>query len=123
MHTIEQAGGRRRRRHTAEFKAQLVAACLRPGVSSAAVAQAHSVNANLLRRWVAEAQHDDGGVTEGPEVPSLPSEAFVALPVATRPSLDAPVRIEVRRGALTVTVQWPSSAAHECAIWLREVLK
>ncbi len=123
MHTIEQVGGRRRRRHSAEFKAQLVAACLRPGVSSAAVAQAHSVNANLLRRWVAEAQQDDSSVAEGPEVASSPSDAFVALPVATRPLVDSPVRIEVRRGTLTVTVQWPSSAAHECAIWLREVLK
>ncbi len=112
MHTIEQVGGRRRRRHSDEFKAQLVAACLRPGVSSAAVAQAHSVNANLLRRWVAEAQHDDGGVAEGHEAASS-SDAFVALPVAARPSADAPVRIEVRRGALTVTVQWPSSDAHE----------
>lgn len=55
MHTIEQVSGRRRRRrHTADLKAQMVAACRRPGVSSAAVAQAHSINADLLRRWVNE---------------------------------------------------------------------
>jgi transposase-like protein len=101
----------------------MVAACRRPGVSSAAVAQAHSINANLLRRWVAEAEGDDGSVSVGAEAMPSPSHAFVALPVAARPSADAPVRIEVRRGALTVSVQWPSSAARECAIWLREVLK
>ena len=28
--------------------------------------------------------------------------------------------IEVRRGSLAVSVQWPSSAMHECCIWLRE---
>lgn len=120
MHTIEQGrGGRRRRRHSAEFKAQLVAACRRPGVSSAAVALAHSVNANLLRRWVAEAERDE---VTAQTVPS-PRDTFVALPVPAKPLVEAPVRIEVRRGALTVSVQWPSSAAHECAIWLREVLK
>jgi hypothetical protein len=31
--------------------------------------------------------------------------------------------VEVRRGTMTVSVQWPSSAVHECALWLREVLK
>ena len=31
---------------------QVVAACLQPGVSMAAVALANGLNANLLRRWV-----------------------------------------------------------------------
>src|SRR5437870_3084867 len=73
--------------------------------ASSSVALAHSVNADLLRRWVAEAEASE-------TVPAL-SNAFVAVPVAARSSADAPVRIEVRRGALTVSVQWPSSAAHE----------
>ncbi|MGC8520155.1 MAG: transposase [Steroidobacteraceae bacterium] len=47
---------RRRRRHSAEFKAETVAACREPGVSIAAVGTSRSVNANLLRRWVVEAQ-------------------------------------------------------------------
>ena len=47
---------RRRRRHSAEFKAEAVAACRQPGVSIAAVAMSRSVNANLLRRWVVEAE-------------------------------------------------------------------
>ena len=47
---------RRRRRHSAEFKAEAVAACCQPGVSIAAVALSRSVNANLLRRWVVEAE-------------------------------------------------------------------
>jgi hypothetical protein len=34
-----------------------------------------------------------------------------------------PITVEVRRGTMTVSVQWPSSAVHECAMWLREVLK
>lgn len=44
--------GRRRRVHSAEFKAQAVQASQQPGVSMAAVAMAHGINANLLRAIV-----------------------------------------------------------------------
>jgi transposase-like protein len=56
-----------RRLHSAEFKAEMVAACRRPGVSSAAVALAHSINANLLRRWVSEAERAEGMAAKPPE--------------------------------------------------------
>ena len=55
VHTNEAiviAAGRRRRKHSDEFKARAVRACEQPGVSMAAVALAHGINANLLRRWV-----------------------------------------------------------------------
>ena len=54
MNTSEHGYGdrRRRRQHSAEFKARVVAACRRPGVSIAAVALEHRLHANLLRRWV-----------------------------------------------------------------------
>lgn len=45
-------GRQRRRKHGAEFKAKVVSACRKPGVSIAAVALANRLNANLLRRWV-----------------------------------------------------------------------
>lgn len=51
-------GRRRRRIHSAEFKAHIVATCSKPGVSSAAVAMANGINANLVRRWVKEAEID-----------------------------------------------------------------
>ncbi len=47
---------RRRRLHSDEFKARVVASCVQPGMSMAAVAMAHGINANLLRRWVREAE-------------------------------------------------------------------
>jgi hypothetical protein len=34
-----------------------------------------------------------------------------------------PITVEVRRGTMTLSVQWPRSAVQECAMWLREVLK
>ncbi|MPW11430.1 transposase, partial [Paraburkholderia sp. CNPSo 3155] len=59
VNTIEEeapVGRRRRRRYSVEFKAQVVAACRRPGVSLAAIALDHRLNANLLRRWVEQAE-------------------------------------------------------------------
>ena len=41
-----------KRRHSAEFKARVVAACQARGASVAGVALAHGVNANLVRKWI-----------------------------------------------------------------------
>jgi transposase len=51
-----QDGRARRRRHSVECKAAVVAECNRPGVSIAAAALRHQLNANLLRRWVVDAR-------------------------------------------------------------------
>lgn len=121
---MEQALGRRRRRvHSAEFKAEAVAASRKPGVSIAAVAMQHSINANLLRRWVIEAERADAAAQGAPKALPPPSESFVAVPIRPAPTREAAIRVEVRRGSLAVSVQWPSSAMHECVIWLRELLK
>jgi len=122
------AGTRRRRRlHSDEFKANAIAACMQPGMSMAAVAMAHSVNANLLRRWVREAEMKTTSVQSGKIVRAvaaapLPS-AFVpvALPAPTASTAD--IRIELQRGATSVTVTWPASATSECAAWMRELLR
>ena len=127
MDTIEADGRRRRRRHSAEFKAQAVGACRRAGVSIAAVAMSRGVNANLLRRWVVEAERQ-GAIEPAGEVaratqPDRSAAAFVplALPPADTPAAD--IRIELRRGAMTVNVVWPAAAATACAAWLRELLR
>lgn len=65
MNTIsdQQVSPRQRRRlHSDEFKADAVASCMQPGMSMAAVAMAHGVNANLLRRWVREAELRPPGI-------------------------------------------------------------
>jgi transposase len=121
---MDQIGGRRRRRrHSDEFKAEAVAACSKAGVSIAAVALARSINANLLRRWVLKAERTEAGSLVAGRVVAAQSESFVPLPVPAQPTDDTPIRIEVRRGAITLSVQWPRSALHECAVWLREVLR
>jgi transposase len=40
-----------RRQHDAEIKAKVLAACNEPGASVSAVALAHGLNANLVRKW------------------------------------------------------------------------
>jgi transposase len=123
VHTIDQGTTReRRRRHSAEFKAEAVNACRQSGVSIASAAMARSVNANLLRRWIAEAERDEGGRSTHRE-PVGASPAFIALAAPPKASLGPPIQIEVRRGPTTVIVQWPVAALQECSLWLRELLK
>ncbi len=56
---------RTRRTHETEFKAQVIEACLQPGVSVAAVALANGLNANHLRRWVKEHREQAAGNATG----------------------------------------------------------
>ena len=127
MNTIpDEAGvatGRRRRRiHSDEFKAQVVAACKPAGVSMAAVAMAHGINANLARRWVVAAEQRSGAqsaaVTSG-----VASTSFVPLTLAPSVLAPADIRIELRRGATIINVSWPCAGAPECVTWLRELLR
>lgn len=127
--TPEQSGeGRRRRRlHSDEFKANAVASCMQPGISMAAVAMAHGINANLLRRWVQAAEMRPGSVV--PDVPPAPKRqaantpaAFVPMQLPAKTSA-SDIRIELRRGNTLISMTWPIDAASECAAWVRELLR
>jgi transposase len=109
-------GVRSRRRHSAELKGRIVAECESGERSVAQVAQAHGVNANLVHRWRREAETKTGAVVRSQDV-------FV--PVALRSAMPdgSDIRVELRRGALAVKVQWPLEAAGSCAAWLRELLR
>jgi transposase len=91
-------------------------------MSTAAVALANGINANLLRRWILEKKV---AAVSAPQPPSMPpNEEFIALPLARpQPAAAADIRIELRGGAATVTISWPAQAAGECAAWLREWLR
>ena len=120
---------RRRRKHSAEFKAEVVSACRKRGVSIAAVALANRLNANLLRRWVVTAEQAQGtkqteAVIATPTRPRVESGTFI--PIAVEQSAVTPaqaITIELRRGATVVKVDWPLAAAADCATWLRELLR
>lgn len=119
--------GRRRRVHSDEFKANVVASCMQPGISMAAVAMANGINSNLLRRWVRDAEQGHFGprrdalVTTAPR-PAAPTPSFVPVALPTK-AASPDIRIELRRGATAVNVTWPAAAAAECAAWMRELLR
>lgn len=115
---------RRRRRHSPQFKAQVIEACRVPGASVAAVGLEHGLNANLVRRWLKQAlPGKTRAVALATKSPALESNGFVPVMVeATLPRAEA-IRIEVRRGATTINIAWPTQAAGECAAWLREWLR
>ena len=146
-----------RRRHSAELKDKVLAACDEPGASVAAVAQAHGLNANLVHKWRrcrdARRESSTAGVTPSsaadlslplaaapapPAVarrvavtarrpaatPVLPdaASAFVPLQLEMPGAAPADIRLELRRGAATVIVNWPAQEAAACGSWLREWL-
>jgi transposase-like protein len=128
VNTIEEqapAGRRRRRRYSREFKAQAVAACQGSGVSIAAIALHHQLNANLLRRWVeqAEGKMREQDPSHAVAVQSMAPPAFVPVPLETRTARPTEIRIEVRRADQSITVSWPTTEAAQCAAWLREWLR
>lgn len=92
----------------------------------AAVALANGLNANMLRKWVAEADSNPQGVAPVDHKPSVnPSPAFVPLALAApqAPPDGGDIRIEVRRAGTTVSICWPSTSSETCAAWLRELLR
>lgn len=117
-------GRRRRRRHSAEFKAAVIQECMRPGVSIAAVALVHSLNANMLRKWLIDAEQVAALPPTAPVMtePSMPAPTFIPLAL-TAPPVDADIRIELHRSGTTINITWPAAAAAQCAAWLRDWLR
>jgi transposase len=102
-----------RRRHSAELKAQILSECAQPEASVASVAMSYGINANIVHKWRRLAG-----------AASLPAASFVpvALPAPTC-AAPADIRMELRRGATTMTITWPAAAAADCAAWMRELLR
>ena len=130
MDTSEDGGivRRRRRTHSAEFKAKVVSACRRPGVSMAAVALANGLNANLVRRWVVTEERAQPATSiETAKVSAASSVehgTFIPIPMERSPVMTPQsITIELRRGAMVAKVDWPLAAANECSAWLRELLR
>jgi transposase len=129
MSTSERAvietGRRRRRRHSPMFKAEAIGACQQPGVSIAAIALARGLNANMLRDWVRKAERSGRPIairTTEPSVAMQGAEGFMPVSLPLRPAESA-IRIEVRRKGRSVSIEWPASAAGECALLLKELMK
>ena len=132
-----------RRRHSAELKAKILAACDEPGASISGVALAHGLNANLVRKWrsgrgvkLAGAMVSPAATSKGSTPPLGANAEFVAIempappkaaarvaanPVDVAPAAEPLIRVELRRGPLHLNVRWPTSGAEDCVAWLREL--
>lgn len=109
---------RRRRRHSPEFKARIVAACQATGVSVARVALDHGLNANMVRQWVKAARATSSN-TPATFVPlTLPAPA----PAASSAVAEDTIRIEVPHASGAITITWPASHADRAVSLLRELL-
>jgi transposase len=110
----------RRRRHGADLKAQMLSECEMPGASVAKVAMAHGINANVVHRWRQLAR-------EGAQATVAKPSEFVPVAIAapaTQPNASCrDIDVELRRGAVTIKVIWPISAAADFAAWTRELLR
>lgn len=132
-----------RRVHGAEFKTQVLAECQQPGASVAAVALAHSLNVNLLRKWLVGRGIKRTGLAAprtvtrrlaGTDDMSASSLQFIPVEIApapvvesaaeseqAEPSVAEEIHVELTRGATQLCVRWPSAQAAACAAWLREL--
>lgn len=120
--TIAAPARRTRRRHSAEFRASVIESCREPGVSMAAVALANGLAANMLRKWVQEADHRELGTPPNPQdATPVPLKGFVPMALPSPPASD--IHIELQRAGTTVSVRWPAGASAECAAWLRDLLR
>lgn len=116
MDTKEHAQPRSRRRHDKQLKSQVLAECAVAGASVAKVAMAHGLNANLVHKWKRQTQAPGEAV----------GAAFMPLTIAAPCAASEPaqfVDLELQRGAISVRVRWPVTAASSCAAWLREILR
>jgi transposase len=106
----------RRRRYGDELKAQVMAECEVPGASVAKVAMARGI---VVHRWRQLAR--EGGRATAVKPREFVPVAIAATPLPAQSCRD--IEVELRRGAVTMKVSWPSLAAAEFAAWTRELLR
>ena len=97
-----------RRTYSREYKLEVVEECSAPGVSVAAVALSHRINANLVRRWIV--RHRDGRLIRRPDAPptllpvtlSAPSAWSDVAPPGVKHAAVGVIEIELEAGRIRV---------------------
>src|SRR5579871_4484145 len=111
MDTMTTDKKRVRRSYSPALKAQILTECATPGASVAKVAMSHGVNANVVHTWrrLARGQADARGARGATDAASFLALAFE--PTAPQALDERRIDIELHRGALSVRMAWPVSAA------------
>lgn len=113
------AAPQKRRRFSPDFKARIVAACRQPGVSVSRIALEHGLNANMVRRWMREAERCDA--KSGTKFVPLRLPATVTDEPSTVTGHS--IRIQIPCAGGTAVVEWPTNQAEQCLTLLRALLR
>ena len=106
-----------RRSYSKSFKAQIIQECSQPGASIANIALNHSLNANLVHKWIRVQSQKSLAL----------QPAFIPLklqsPAARSETAPATICVEIPHPRGTVVVNWPTESAAACATFLRDLLR
>ena len=88
------------------------------------------MNANVLHRWLKEHEQNGGhqlvaeNLSDTPLATSpVPAFIPVKLPSVMQETAACDIKVELRKGAVSMIVTWPSSAVDDLAQWTRAILK
>ncbi|MBK3433129.1 transposase [Pseudomonas fluorescens] len=106
-----------RRSYSKSFKTQVIQECSQLGASIANVALSHSLNANLVYKWIRVQTQQSKGL----------QPAFVPLPMqlagAESQAASSNICVEIQHPRGTVKVSWRTDSAAACATFLRDILR
>jgi len=91
-----------RRTYAQAYKRDVVKQCSVPGISVAAIALAHGINANLVRRWMVHEQRRASVAVATPERVMLP----VTVDVATQDSLASAPGKRTHSGRAAIEIEF-----------------
>lgn len=124
---------RLRREYSAAFKASVLEQTRERGASVAGVALSHGLHPNMVHRWLREQRQMREQVQQSMPafvplpVPAMVTDEHVALPATPTGTqtngAGQVIRIEVQRAGATVTIDWPVTAAAQCAQVFRDLLR
>ncbi|KIL03042.1 transposase [Stutzerimonas stutzeri] len=107
-----------RRSYSKSFKAQVIQECAQPGASIASVALSHSLNANLVHKWI-RVQTQKAMVLQPAFIP-LPLQA---IGTKSDSASSSTICLEIPHPRGTIKVNWPTESAAACATFLRDLLR
>jgi transposase-like protein len=91
-----------RRTYSREYKREIIEECSVPGASVAGVALSHRINANVVRKWLRQAE----GATLGARVRMVPVVVAPAAAVSASAGSDSSVRQANERAAGVIDIQF-----------------
>lgn len=106
-----------RRKHSLQFKEQVVAASYAANTPVASVAQQFNINANLVHKWRRqfEAAATDSSGDFIKVAPRMPAKAMNAS------CPDATLKVELSSTLGPVTIHWPMADLADLASWLKSL--